>query len=89
LHLRALLPPLWPFVKYYPVPAPAPAYVDEDRPDVFAAIDAIFQSHQERIDELERRIAALEAKPAARSVEHIRDATGAIIRSVLVEDPAA
>jgi hypothetical protein len=72
-----------------PTPAPLPASEDDERPDVFMAINGLFELQEQRIDELERRIAALEAaKPAARAVEHIRDASGAIIRSVLIEDPA-
>jgi hypothetical protein len=68
-------------------PAPLPAS-DAERPDVFAAIYDLFVQQDERIDALERRIAELEARPAARSIEHIRDASGAVIRSVVLETPA-
>ena len=42
---------------------------------------------EKRMNELERRNAALEAKPAAHAIEHVRDETGAMIRSVVVETP--
>jgi len=61
----------------------------EERPDIFAAIDQIFAAQEARIDELEKRIAALEARPAARSIEHVRDSAGNVIRSVVLETPLA
>jgi hypothetical protein len=52
-----------------------------------AAIEGIFALQKARIDQLERRIAALEAKPAARSIEHVRDSAGNVIRSIVLETP--
>jgi hypothetical protein len=54
-----------------------------------AAIEGIFALQEARIDQLERRIriAALEAKPAARSIEHVRDSAGNVIRSIVLERP--
>jgi hypothetical protein len=68
-------------------PAPSPV-CEEERPDVFMAIHNLFELQDRRIDELERRIAELEAKPAARSIEHVRDSNGQVIRSVVLETPA-
>ena len=51
----------------------------------FEAIERVFENYQKRIAKLEARVAELLAKPAARSVEHIRDSAGQVIRSVVID----
>jgi hypothetical protein len=41
--------------------------------------------YEARIVELEAKIAALEARPAARTVEHQRDSAGKVLRSIVVD----
>lgn len=57
--------------------------------EAFATVDRLFNHYERRIEQLEARIAQLEKKPAARAVEHQRDSHGAVIRSILLETPAA
>jgi hypothetical protein len=51
--------------------------------EALASADTIFGAYEERIVALEARLAAVEKKPAARAVEHIRDSRGKVVRSVV------
>jgi hypothetical protein len=53
--------------------------------EALASADQIFECYEQRVIALEARLAALEKKPAARAVEHVRDSHGAVIRSVIVD----
>jgi hypothetical protein len=55
--------------------------------EAFVAISQIFEDQEQRMAALERRIAELEKKPAARTVEHIRDSAGLVTRSISLETP--
>jgi hypothetical protein len=50
-----------------------------------AASDTIFGVYEARILDLETKIAALEKKPAAKRVEHQRDASGKVLRSIVID----
>jgi hypothetical protein len=77
-----------------PTPAPEP---QPDPDDVWVAVGRLFNAAFGRLDQsderqktIEQRLDALEAKlaqpPAARIVKHVRNADGAIVKSILVSD---
>jgi hypothetical protein len=53
--------------------------------EAFSSVETICGAYEARIDALETRLAELERKPAARTVEHVRDSAGKVLRSIVVD----
>jgi hypothetical protein len=53
--------------------------------EALASADTIFGAYEERIVALEGRLAELERRPAAKRIEHQRDGTGKVLRSIVTD----